>query len=254
MPDPESRLQAQQFQLSRHLRDPAHHAPPPDLDPRRLQVYRELFIGNIEALLAGNFPVLCRTLGDGPWRELVRAFYAGHRSQTPLFAEIGREFVQFLEQRQGSVPDEPAWLPELAHYEWVELALQVSECELPPHDPAGDLIDAVPLVSPLAWPLAYAWPVQRIGPGAIPDSPAAAPTLLLVRRDASNEVRFSELSPLVFRLLQLLQPGAVSGREALRILASEAQAQELGTFLENGIAMLHRLRAEGTIIGAAPAA
>lgn len=254
MHDPASLLQAQQFQLSRHLRDPEHHAPPPDIAPQRLQVYRDLFFNNIEALLAGNFPVLRSTLGDEQWRGLVREFYARHRSQTPLFAELGREFVQFLEHRQAGGTEQPTWLPELAHYERVELALQLAECELPHHDPAGDLLAAAPLVSPLAWPLAYTWPVQRIAPGAIPDAPAPTPTLLLVRRDQANEVRFSELSPLVFRLLQLLQPGTMTGSEALRMLAAEAGTLELEVFLEQGRSMLHRLRAEHTIIGTVPAA
>ena len=67
---------------------------------------------------------------------------------------------------------DPPWLAELAHYEWVELALQIAERRrLPPHDPDGDLLDGVPVLSPLAWPLAYRWPVHRIGPDSSPSAP-----------------------------------------------------------------------------------
>ena len=43
-------LRIQQFALARHLRDPARHAPPPGVEPRRLLVYREVFFGAIESL------------------------------------------------------------------------------------------------------------------------------------------------------------------------------------------------------------
>lgn len=250
-------LRAQQFALARHVRDPATHGPPPGIEDRRLAIYRDLFYNSIEGLLAGNFPVIRRTLGDAAWHVLVRAFYAGFRCRTPLFTEIGREFVRFLEQRamdDGATEDrDPPWLAELAHYEWVELALQIADDALPPHDPDGDLLAQRPVQSPLAWALAYRWPVARIGPDHRPDTAPDAPTLLLVRRDGAGDVRFSELSPLVFRLLELLADEAMpDGRAALHALAAEAGAADAAGFLAEGTAMLQRLRAEGVLLGTQP--
>jgi len=42
-------------------------------------------------------------------------------------------------------------------YEWVEMALQQSEAEPLPLSDARLLLDRPLQVSPLAWPLAYAW-------------------------------------------------------------------------------------------------
>ncbi len=249
MPDT---LRRQQFAFAAHLRDPAAHPPPPGIEDRRLAVYRELFFNNIESLLAGNFPVIRKTLGDDAWRTLVRAFYAGHRSRTPLFAEIGREFIRFLETRAENGAGDPPWLAELAHYEWVELALQVSDEPQPAHDAQGDLLGNVPVLSPQAWALVYRWPVPRIGPDHLPDAPPDAPTLLLVRRDAQGDVRFAEISPLVYRLLEILGEGAASGRQALETLAAEAGVANAADFLEQGAAMLRRMHDEGTILGARP--
>ncbi|NZA26018.1 putative DNA-binding domain-containing protein [Luteimonas sp. SJ-92] len=256
MPDPFETLRAQQFALARHLRDPGRHPPPPDIEDRRLAVYRDLFHNNIRSLLSGNFPVIRRTLGEDDWRALVREFFARHRSRTPLFTEIGREFVRFLEGRAEQAVGDPPWLPELAHYEWVELGLQIAADELPPHDPvAADdapaaLLDGIPVVSPLAWALAYRWPVHRIGPQFRPLQPPEAPTLMLVRRDAAGEVRFSALSPLVYRLLEILGGNeAHSGSECLGQLAAEAGAPDAEPFLSEGAAMLERLHDEGTLLG-----
>lgn len=128
-------LQDQQFALSRHLRDPSH-PPPPGIEEHRLAIYRDLFFNNIESLLAGNFPVTRQTLGDDAWRRLVR-FYALHRSQTPLFPEIAARVHPLPGTRTGD--SDPPWLRELAHYEWVELALQIADDATPSHDPRGDL-------------------------------------------------------------------------------------------------------------------
>lgn len=255
-------LRDQQFALARHVRDPAHNAPPPGIEGtpiegRRLAIYRDLFYNSIEGLLAGNFPVIRRTLGDTQWHALVRAFYAEHRCRTPLFTEIGREFIRFLEhppQEPRSIDQreagDPPWLHELAHYEWVELALQIADDALPPHDPDGDLLAAKPVPSPLAWALAYRWPVTHIGPEFKPEVAPDAPTLLLVRRDADGDVHFSELSPLVYRLLQLLGDDTIaSGNAALQTLATEAGTADPAGFMQEGTAMLQRLHHEGVVLG-----
>lgn len=248
-----SQLHDQLHGFAAHLRDPSTHAPPPGIEDRRLAVYRELFLNNIRSLLAGNFPVLRKTLGDDAWLALVRDFHARHRSATPLFPEIGQEFLRFLQRRQDEAAGDPAWLVELAHYEWVELALQIADDAPPAHDPDGDLLAGIPVPSPFAWPLAYRWPVHAIGPGCTPAEAPPEPTLLLVRRDADGNVRFSELSPLVYRLLQLLgEEDGRSGRQLLAQLADEAQVGERDAFLQQGCAMLTRLREEGTLLGTHP--
>lgn len=242
-------LRQQQYELAAHLRDPAAHAPPPGLEDRRLSIYRELFFNNIEGLLSGNFPVIRKTLGEPHWRPLVREFYARHRSHTPLFAEIGREFIRFLQERAEHGTGDPAWLADMAHYEWVELGLQIANDEFPAHDANGDLLAGIPVLSPLAWALAYVWPVQHIGPDYQPETPPEAPTLVLVRRDAQYDIRFAEISPLVYRLIEILRAGERSGRQALEQLAGEAGATDLPAFVEQGHAMLVRMREEGTLLG-----
>ncbi len=256
-----STLHDQLHAFAAHVRDPPAHPAPPGIEDRRLAVYRELVANNLRSLLSGNFPVIRATLGDARWTALVSGFQSSHRSATPLFTRIGLEFVHYLEQRVGDGSDDSAaalpWLAELAHYEWAELALQIATHAEPVRPPVRD-DDADPeqrlllgrlALSPLAWPLVYAWAVHRIGPGNEPDTPPALPTLLLLRRDAAGDVRFSELSPLVYRLLQLVEDGECSsGHALLQRLADEAQASDRNAFLREGTAMLRRLHDEGTLV------
>ncbi len=243
-------LRAQQDALAAYIRDPAHVAPPQGIEERRLKVYRDLFFNNIASMLAGNFPVLHRIFADARWQALVRDFYRDHGSRTPLFTEIAREFLRYLETRKAA--DDPPWLQELAHYEWVELALQISEAtrEDIAHDADGDLIAGRPVVSPLAWPLAYAWPVHRIGPAFQPETPPDSATLLLLHRETDGKVSFHELSGLTFRLLQRLDAEPQhTGHEHLALLAAEAGATDIETFVREGAAMLLQLHREGTVLG-----
>jgi hypothetical protein len=74
----------------------------------------------------------------------------------------------------------PAWFADLAHYEWAELAMDISDAPLPAFDPAGDLMARPVVLNPALMHLACAWPVQRIGPDYKPRKPQ--PTQLLVYR------------------------------------------------------------------------
>lgn len=248
-------LRAQQDAFAAHLRDPERNPPPPGIDRDRMRVYSDLFFNNISRLLAGNFPVIRRIRGAA-WNDLVRAFYRGHGCRTPLFPELPREFVRWLEESDGHEP----WLAELAHYEWVELALLTSQArpdalahdpiDAPGADPARRLLEGCPLVSPLAWPLAYAWPVHRIGPDWTPDAAPAEPTLLLLHRGDGGRVRFHVLSPLAWRLLgRLSEAPSLDGRAQLEALAAEAGVADDDGFVAQGAAMLARWHREGIVIG-----
>jgi len=239
----------EQINLGRYLRDPDHCAPPVGMDMARVQVYRDLIFNNLSLLLSGTFPVLIRILGDERWRALMRAFLRDHRARTPKFGEIAQEFVEFLASQPALSGEAwPPFMVELAHYEWVEMALQQSEAEAIPASDVGQLLGRALRVSALAWPLAYTWPVHRVGSDYQPETLPAQPTLLLVRRVEDWSVRFSELSPLAWRLLQRIgEFPQLSGAEQLQGLAVEAGAVGSNEFIENGAALLRQMHAEGVI-------
>lgn len=243
-------LHEQQNSMGLYLRDPERYAPPPEMNPARAQVYRDLVFANLSSLISGTFPVLVKILGDEHWRALVRIFLRDYRAHTPKFGEIAQEFVDFLASEPPALAAGP-WPPfmlELAHYEWVEMALQQSEDEPLPRGDADGLLDRPLQVSPLAWPLAYAWPVQRVGPDYLPDVMPEQPTLLLVRRDLDFSVKFSELSPLAFRLLQRIEafPGQ-TGLAQLRELAVEAGMTDSVAFMDGGLGLLQQMQGEGVV-------
>jgi hypothetical protein len=178
----------------------------------RMAVYETLFFNNIEGFISGAFPVLRRLFEASRWQRLVRSFIATHQARTPYFLQISQEFLAWLQQGYVAEAGDPPFMLELAHYEWVELALDVSDAQVPAQG-----------WSPLAWPLAYQWPVQRIGVDYQPLTPPAEPTCLLVWRDVQDKVRFMQLSPFAYQLAARLQVGEA----AEPALLEQAQQQGL---------------------------
>ena len=191
-----------QTEFTAHIRDPDRQAVPDGIEDRRMKIYRELFFNNISSLLASNFPVLHRLLDDEAWEALVRDFYANHRSKTPLFPEIAREFLQYLQDEREEHSSDLPFLLELAHYEWVELALSLDERDTTDlaADRDGDPLQGVPVLSPLVWVLSYRFPVHRISPDFQPGSAPEQATHLLVYRNRADDVKFMQLND-VSRLL-----------------------------------------------------
>jgi len=242
----------QQYAFAAHIRDPQRHPAPAGIEDRRMAIYRELFYNNVEGFLANNFPVLREILDDDSWHALAHDFFARHRSHSPLFMEIPREFLAYLDEERGAHDGDPPFMRELAHYEWVELALSLAEHETPaPADNAADLLDGIPVLSSLAWPLSYQYPVHRIGPDYLPGSCGDQPTYLLVYRDAEDRVGFIELNPVSARLFSLLQERPdQTGRTLLRQIADELQHPDVEAVVRGGSAILDEWRQLGVVLGA----
>ena len=244
-----------QREFAAHLRDPAQHPAPAGIEDRRLQVYRELFFNNVAGLLAGTFPVLHALLGADRWERLARDFYREHRCHTPLFLEVPREFLEYLDCERGVRAEDPPFLGELAHYEWVELALAIDEQDLAAvaADPAGDLLAGVPVVSPLAWPLAYRFPVHRLGPEFQPAEPPPEPSFYIARRDRDGHVGFLQANAVMLRLVERLQQHPdLTGAAQLDALAGELPQLGRDAVLHGGTAALRELCAAEVVLGTRP--
>lgn len=220
-----------------------------------MAIYRRLFFNNISSLLAGNFPVLRSLYDEARWHGLVREFYSEHRCRTPLFPEVAREFLRYLQDQRGCRDGDPPFLLELAHYEWVELALSLDECELDEvaAQPAGDLLSGRPLLSPLAWPLSYRFPVHRIKPDYQPVEAPDVATHLLVYRNRSDDVKFLQLNDVTRLLLQQLQESPrLTGSQHLERVAEAIGHPDPSKVIAAGAAVLEDLRARDVLLGTRP--
>lgn len=186
------KFQQLQHDFAQHLKNPDIFPAPEDLENRRMSVYRELFFNNIKGFLGNAFPVLQSLYDDNMWQQLCRTFYHQHHCRSPYFVDISKEFVEFLANQYQSLPSDPPFLAELAHYEWVELAISTSK-ETPSADYWNGEQDYKRVqVSELAWLLSYPFPVHKICPEFQPQQ-ASGPYYFVVCRDKQDEVTFTEI-------------------------------------------------------------
>lgn len=250
MPEPRPPFQQSQFAFAAYIRDPERNPAPSDVQPARMKMYRELFFNNVQSFIESGFPVLRKVLDDARWLAMVQDFFARHRSQTPYFSSIPEEFLAYLQNERGARTEDLPFLLELAHYEWVELALAIAEGEAPEKSPrlVEDPLACDIALSELAWPLAYRFPVHRICRDYQPAETPAEPTCLAVYRDREDQVRFLELNPVTYRLLQILQEqGRCSSTDCLKQIAQELGQTDPSAVLSHGADLLRELARRGLI-------
>jgi hypothetical protein len=245
-------FQRQQLAFTAHVRDPDKKPVPAGIPARRMGIYSELMFNNINEQLSGNFPVLRSITGDEQWLGMVRDFMVRHRSTTPLFTEIGLEFIAYLQDERETHPRDWPFMLELAHYEYVELAVAISAADrgLADYDPNGDLLAGRPLVAPTAWNLSYQWPVHMIGPDYLPDEAPAGPTHLVVYRDRQDLVHFLEINGVTQRLLLLLKEDpSATGLDVVKRIGEELSHPDPAALQAAGLTLLEDLRRRNVILG-----
>lgn len=223
------------------------------VEPRRLAIYRELFLGNVTDFIDNAYPLLKSLTDAGEWQGLCNRFFARHRCHTPYFREIAREFLDYLEAQEAGWLTARPWRHELARFEWTEMAAEFAGGDALPAGTReeGDLLADIPVPAPALWVLACRWPVHTFTAGAVPAAePPVLPTCLLLFRDAADGVQTLEVNALTARLVEhLLEDGRCSGRALLEAVAAEAGLAAEATFMAAGADLLQQLRDAGVIRG-----
>jgi hypothetical protein len=247
-----SSFKDRQYAFAAHIRDPEHVAAPDDIEARRMAVYRRLFFNNLYSLLGKFFPVLRKIHTDEQWHRFVRGFMQHHKAQTPYFLQLPEEFLDYLRNEFRPDDDDYPFLIELAHYEYAELALSISEEEndTTAVDADGDLLGGVPVKSVLAWAFAYHFPVHRISPDFLPEQPEAQPVHLALYRDQDDNVGFLELNAVTAALLGEIEDNRdLSGAALLRQLAEKINYPDTDALVQHGGVALEEMRRLGILTG-----
>lgn len=242
-----------QYEFAAHIRDPESNPIPAGIEARRMKIYNELFFNNVEDFIANTYPVLKTITPENEWNEMIRDFFSNHLSSTPLFPEMPREFLKYLETERNDVND-PPFLQELAHYEWVELALMTSDLDSDINwdniDVDGDLFNGQPVMSPIAWPLTYQYPVQQISEDFLPEAPSEQLIYLLIYRDENDEVHFMELNPVTALLIQLInEDNRLTTKQMLDVIVKQLNHPSPEVVIDGGYQIIQDLKRRNIILG-----
>lgn len=215
-----------------------------------MAIYRRLLFRNIEGFLANSYPVLRKVTSDDDWEAMARDYFQRHQARTPLFPRMPQEFLEYL-QNERDAADDPPWLAELAHYEWMETATAIDPRDIDWQgvDTDRDMLAGVPVLNLLATPVAYQWPVHQISPDYLPREVPDQPTYLVIYRNVDDRVHFLELNPVSARLIELIHSQPDTGQNLLEGIAAELKHPNPEVVVSGGADILGTLRARNIILG-----
>jgi uncharacterized protein len=238
-------FQRYQAEFTAHIRDPNAHKKPARVVEERMAVYRQGVFNNVFESVSVCFPVCQAALGKRAWRNLVRAFFKSYGAKSPIFREIPRQFLDFLTVAPSL--QTPVFLNQLAHYEWVELAVSALETETKTLSKTADLLHEKPALTPAHMLLKYDFPVHKISARFKPTTPESA--YLFVYRCADFQVKFIELNLMTYQLLQLISQNNMTGAQALKQLAADIKHPDTDAVIKFGAEILQDLAKQEAIIG-----
>lgn len=201
---------------------------------RRFDVYRNNVAVSLTEALASRFPVIRRLVGDEFFRAMARVFAEAHRPQSPVLAEWGDSFPDFL----AGFPPLADWpyMADVARIEYARgVAFHAADAEpLDPQlltgaDPETLILHLHPSLQVLASDHAAVSVWQQNQPGAQAGPLPAAPETALILRDRAHEVPVHSIGPGDVAMLAAIQSGATLVASAEAGLAADPahQAQAL---------------------------
>ncbi|MCV2885056.1 putative DNA-binding domain-containing protein [Aestuariibacter sp. AA17] len=224
-----------QRQFMEEIKNPSQPSQFADIEQRRMAIYQDLFFNNVKGFIDSGFPVLQSLYSEDRWRQLVRGFFIEHACRSPYFADISKEFVEYLANTYVMQPDDPPFLQELAHYEWVELSISIRHGSAVISNANELHIDSLLCLSDVSVLLSYQFPVHGISPDYQPQEPEE-PVYLIVYRDAEDDVAFMLINQLT--ALAVKQIEDAEGTLTLRALMADMteRFQQFDTsVLQNGL-------------------
>ncbi len=252
MPEAEQKFKEVQYEFTAHLRDPDNNPAPSEIEDRRLEIYRGLLFRNVQGFLASGFPVTRKLYSDDAWHRMVRDFFSNHQSHSPYFRDISKEFLIYLNEERKPQPEDPNFLLELTHYEWLEIMLSFidTEIKLDGINQDGNLLKQIPVLSPLTRLNRYNYPVHKIKPDFQPKTAPEQPTFILVYRDQQDKVGFMEMNPMTARLVELVAGNETqTGEEILLSIAKEIPSLSQDVIMHGGHTTLTQLREKDIVLG-----
>lgn len=234
-----------QFALARHLRDPLTAPLPMGVDTQDATACTQEMVRQVCHVLEPAFPLTQALLGDDIWEHTVRLFLKNAPNHAPWVSATQRAFVDHVCESQD-VQNLPAWLQDLAHFEWLQSAVSNASVQWPAFDAAGDVMRETVVLNPTHVEAAYEWPVHSMDTDHQPNDMQSVHVSVL--RDLHNELHVYESSVFRGQLLELLREGQ-TGEQAFQVLARWLSHPEPDAFVQEGQAVMAQLQREGIVLG-----
>lgn len=212
----EADFQNVQRTFTKRLRDRSETALPKNVSSSQMALYQALNYYSINGIVEACFPVLTTLLSEASWQRYMEEFIANTTTRSPYFNQLPKAFLDYL-KTQESVYEYP-FLFELAHYEWLELYIDLLDAVI--DKPVTQIDDSVLterlVLSPCASLASYEYEVDKIGTSYLPTE--KKPFDVVVYRDMTDKVKFMRINPMTKALIQLIDEKSLTAKDAIDAL------------------------------------
>lgn len=164
-------------------------------------IYEQLLFNNLRGFIDKCFPVAQTIISPEKWLELEKSFYRNWHCQSPVFQNIPYEFYEYILSQTEQL-QLPRFLPQLMHYEWLELDIDLNKSVVT--KPKVSFTEESEIyVNPTLVAAHYQWPVHTISQNSVPEEELE--THLLVFRNYAHSVNFIEINAMTAALVKLMQ-------------------------------------------------
>ena len=234
-----------QFALASHLRDPLSVPLPEGINAADTSACSQDMVDHLCAILAPAFPVMHALLGDDIWGLTVRLFLKDTLSHMPWATDVQRAFMTHV-CTSAEMHHLPAWVQDLAHFEWLQGAVSATPVTWPAFIASGDTMHHVVVLNPTHIEAAYEWPVHSIDSDHKPDEMQT--TYVTMLRDPRDQLHVFKSSVFRGQLIDLLREGQ-TGEQAFKVLATWLSHPEPEVFVHEGTKVMAQLQREGVVLG-----
>ncbi len=204
----------------------------------RLSIYRDLIYNMTTNFFGDVFPLSYKFL-KSEWRSLVKEYYSKYTPDDPILVYMAYNFPLFIQEKGVG----PAYLAELALYEWCEL--EVSICK-PEEKEQG--------INPAHLVIDFEYPVTDIAIEIEKDNLSYEPEqkkqqILFYRDPETLLVKTFVLAPTTAIAIEMLDNGASLGEIALKVKEAFSLPNEMDEKLRTDLsALIASLQDKGILL------
>mgnify|MGYP002628751886 FL=1 len=176
----------------------------PGVNEKHVHHYRRLVYNVIDDTLRSAFPLTVNLLKSKEWNDTVQRFFSEHPCQSPQVWTMPKEFYTYLDETQPKLLKKYPFLLELIWFEWLEVELYMMPDKESEFDGKGELETDLLVINPEHILQSFTYPVHLKNAKFITVTDKGNYFLVMHRLPESGKVEFTDLSPFLVRMLELL--------------------------------------------------
>ncbi len=199
-----------------------------------IRYYRELIFNIIWDGISNAYPIATNFLGEEKMKELTNDFFTHHKCQDPQVWAMPKEFKDYIINNRKDLCEQHPFLPDLLLFEWIEIELFMMPDEpLPPYSENGNILKDKFVLNPELQILFFQYPVHTTHPMHIQKKDKGEYFVLAHRHPDTKEIIFTQISPVVVKIIEALYetPLSITQIQEILSLSSLQQKEQVKQFI-----------------------